>query len=452
MKHGAAHAPGVIRAGETVAIVGGGALGLTVAWHLARAGVAVTVFEAAPELGGLASSWSVPTDDEAVNWDRFYHVILESDQDVRALLAGIGLDAELRWTHTRTGYWAGGRLSPVSTPRDFLTLPGLSLVAKARLAATLARGTTVRNWQALERMPVADWLTRWSGRTTFEQFWVPLLEAKLGEGWRDANAAFIWATIRRLTAARRAGIGDERFGAIPGGVGRVLSSLAATLTDLGVAIRVGVPIDRVCPTGDGAVELVLGTERLRFDHAVVTTTPRAAAAMLPDLAAGTRRAWDAIRYQGVVCASFVLRRPLGPYYLTYLMDRLPFTAVVEMTTLVPPEWFGGRSLVYLPRYVARDDPCFDRSDADIEAEFLDGLRRVHPVADSDVVGSRVARAREVFPLPVLSFSERVPPIATGVPGVHLVSSAQIVNGTLNLNETVGLGGRSAATLLGAGRP
>jgi protoporphyrinogen oxidase len=310
---------------------------------------------------------------------------------------------------------------------------------------------TVRDWRALERMPVGAWLTRWSGHPTFEQFWVPLLAAKLGDAWRETNAAFIWATIQRLTAARRAGIGDERFGAVPGGVGRVLTELASTLEARGAHVRRGVRVERITRTAAGAVEVVGGSEHWRGDHVVVTTTPRAAATMVSDLDAETVRRWSGIRYQGVVCPSFVLRRPLAPYYLTYLMDRLPFTAIVEMTNLIPPAWLGGHTLVYLPRYVASDDPCFERADDDLRAEFLAGLRRVHPVRDEDVVGSRVARAREVFPLPVLRYSERVPPISTGVDGVHLVSSAQIVNGTLNLNETVGLADRSSATLLGSTR-
>jgi len=130
------------------------------------------------------------------------------------------------------------------------------------------------------------------------------------------------------------------------------------------------------------------------------------------------------------------------------MDDLPFTAVVEMTTLIPPAWIGGHSLVYLPRYAPADDPAFDRADDDIVSEFLAGLEQVHPGASSEVVGARVARAREVFPLPVVRYSERVPPVATGVDGVHLVTSAQIVNGTLNLDETLGLADVSAAALLG----
>ena len=55
--------------------------------------------------------------------------------------------------------------------------------------------------------------------------------------------------------------------------------------------------------------------------------------------------------------------------------------------------------------------------------------------------------REVFAIPVLGHSQRVPPMATSVPGVHLVTSAQIVNGTLNVNETVGLAERAARHLL-----
>ena len=40
----------------TVAIVGGGLMGVSLAYYLSRQGVAVEVFEASPELGGLAGS------------------------------------------------------------------------------------------------------------------------------------------------------------------------------------------------------------------------------------------------------------------------------------------------------------------------------------------------------------------------------------------------------------
>ncbi len=441
---------GVIRPGQSVAVVGGGLLGLTAALRLAQAGAAVTVFEASAEPGGLASAWTIETPTGPVTWDRFYHVTLASDQALRGLLTELGLNDEIAWTPTQTGYFAGGTLAPVSTPADFVRLPGLSLWAKARLAATIGRGAVARDWRALERTSVERWLTRWSGAATFRRFWVPLLESKLGDSWREANAAFIWATIQRLTAARRAGIGDERFGAVSGGYARVLDVMTVRLCALGATVECGSRVTGVEREtgGGGGVSVTAGEAPHHFDHTVLTTTPRVAATVCEQLPARIRDAMSGVRYQGVICASVVLRRPLSPYYLTYLMDDLPFTAVVEMTTLIPPAWVGGYSLVYLPRYLAPDDPWFERSDAEIEAEFLAGLNTVHVIGPDDVVAVRVARAREVFPLPVVRYSEKVPAIETGIAGVHLVTSAQIVNGTLNANETVGLAERSIRHLTG----
>ncbi|MEM9905330.1 MAG: FAD-dependent oxidoreductase, partial [Cyanobacteria bacterium P01_D01_bin.44] len=49
----------MINSKERWAIVGGGMLGMTLAHRLAQAGKQVTLFEAAPELGGLASAWQL---------------------------------------------------------------------------------------------------------------------------------------------------------------------------------------------------------------------------------------------------------------------------------------------------------------------------------------------------------------------------------------------------------
>jgi hypothetical protein len=41
-------------------------------------------------------------------------------------------------------------------------------------------------------------------------------------------------------------------------------------------------------------------------------------------------------------------------------------------------------------------------------------------------------------MPVLNYSRDLPPTKTSVDGVYIVNSAQIVNGTLNVNETIRL--------------
>ncbi|MGZ4804294.1 MAG: NAD(P)/FAD-dependent oxidoreductase [Acidimicrobiia bacterium] len=432
---------------ERWGVVGGGMLGLTLALRLREQGNQVTVFERADHVGGLASAWSIETSDGAITWDRHYHVTLLSDSALRNVLDRLGLGAEMEWVETKTGYFAGGRLSSVSNTVEFLRLPGLPITSKLRLALTILHGSRVKDWERLERETVERWLTRWSGRATFRRFWLPLLQAKLGESWPDANAAFIWATIQRLYAARRSGLKKEMFGYVPGGYARVLERFASVLEEEGVEIRCSATVDRVERSTGGLRVRLAGAEEETFDHVVVTSDAPTADRLCADLTEAERARLRGIEYQGIVCASLVLRSSLSSYYLTYLMDDLPFTAVVEMTALVDPKQLGGHALVFLPKYVGPEDPLFDVPDAEIEASFLAGLQQVFPRLDrADVLGVKISRVRRVFPIPTLGYSRRVPSMATSVPGLHLVSSAQIVNGTLNVNETVELAERAAQTI------
>ena len=49
-----------------------------------------------------------------------------------------------------------------------------------------------------------------------------------------------------------------------------------------------------------------------------------------------------------------------------------------MTALVDPAEFGGRTLVYLPKYATADDPAWSKTDEEIRGEFLAALARLYP--------------------------------------------------------------------------
>jgi protoporphyrinogen oxidase len=419
-------------------VVGGGVLGLMLAHRLAERGDDVTLIEGTPEIGGLAAAWQLGD----VTWDRHYHVTLLSDRRTQELVAAAGLADEFRWVETKTGYYGtDGTVRSVSNSVEFLKLPGLNPIDKGRLGGTILYGSKIRNGQRMERIPVEAWLRRWSGRRTFETFWQPLLRAKLGDGYREASAAFIWATIQRLYAARRTGLKKEMFGYVPGGYARVFDGMAATLRADGVKLVLGSRVRAVRRDGDSlAVETDTGTER--FEEVVVTTNAHLAADLCPDLTAQEATRLRGVRYMGIVCASLLLERPLGPYYLTYITDpSTPFTAVVEMTAFVDPAEVGGHHLVYLPKYVAPGDPLLDASDDDVRAAFLPYLRRMYPsLSDQDVLAFQVSRVRRVFAVPTLGYSACMPSMSTSVPGLHLVGSAQLPFATLNVNDTLSLVG------------
>ena len=149
----------------------------------------------------------------------------------------LDLEADMRWVQTKTGFYTEGKLYSMSNSVEFLRFPPLRLVDKVRLALTIMYAARVKDWHALEQVPVEDWLAKLSGRRTTEKIWLPLLRAKLGQNYRKTSAAFIWATIARLYAARRSGLKKEMFGYVPGGYARILRRLGEELENAGVSVK-----------------------------------------------------------------------------------------------------------------------------------------------------------------------------------------------------------------------
>lgn len=432
---------------QSCAVVGGGILGMTIAYRLAQRGERVTLFEAADHLGGLADAWRLGD----ITWDRHYHVTLMSDTFTRSLLAELGLDDDMQWVETKTGFFIDGHMYSMSNSVEFLKFPPLSLFAKFRLGGTIFLGSKIKSWKSLERIPVADWLRKWSGREAFERIWLPLLKAKLGDNYQHTSAAFIWATIARMYAARRTGLKKEMFGYLPGGYARMLAAFESKLVETGVEVRTSTPISRVTgATADSPAEVTLrdgGSEA--FDRVVLTCPSPLISRMCPDLSEDEHARHNGLRYQGIVCASVLLKQPLDRFYVTNITDdSIPFTAVIEMSALVNRQEFGGQSLVYLPKYVAPDDPLFEVSDEEIENRFLSALERMYShFRRDDVMAFRVSRVRHVVALSTLNYSEQLPAMQTTLPGVFAINSSQIVNGTLNVNETIKLAEEAVAGVL-----
>ena len=421
-------------------VVGGGFAGLRTAMVLAQRGERVTLIEASDRLGGLASPWSI----DHVEWDRYYHVILLSDRYLRSVLKEIQLDDEIEWVQTKTGFLASGKLYSLSSSIDFFFFPVLNWIQKFRLGLTIFAGSKIRHWRPLEQILVEDWLRKWSGNSTFEKIWRPLLKSKLGDAYQRTNASFIWAYIQRMYSARRSGLKREMFGYVPGGYRRVMDALGPYLEQLGVHVKLATSVQSVLRNQEGRFELAVETREATahevFDRVVLTTPSSHIASVTTDWTGDERTRLTDTEYLGVICTSLLLDRPLGGYYVTNLLDPgIPFTGIIEMGSILPMEKLGGNYLVYLPRYLMSDDPGFDEPDAEIHTRAIQTLKKIYPGFQAEWVRAiRTARAKSVMALPTLGYSNRRMPVTTSIPGLYCLNSARIVEGTLNVNEVLRL--------------
>lgn len=419
---------------KTWAIVGGGMLGMTLALRLVQDGHKVTLYEAAEKVGGLTSSWEM----EGTVWDKYYHVILMSDLNTRKILQEIGLENDMQWVETKTGFYSGGKLYSMSNIIEFFKFPPINLIDKFRLGLTIFVASKIKNWQKLESIFVADWLTKWSGKRVFEKIWLPLLKAKLGENYKNTSAAFIWTTIQRMYAARKSGLKKEMFGYMAGGYEKINQQFEQHLLALGVTIERNNKVTAVTKTTNE--KLVITTEKgtTVFDNVISTLSSQASVAIASELTVEEKQKHNNIKYLGVICPSLLLKKAISPYYVTNITDGWPpFTGVIEMTALIDKKEVNGKHLLYLPKYVNPDDSLFDKDDAGLRKMFCDALFKMYPqITEEDIIFWGASKARVVFALPTINYSKSIPGIGTSIPNYYIVNSAQIINGTLNVNDTI----------------
>ena len=417
------------------AIIGGGIMGMTLAHRLSQQGQKVTIFEAAPELGGLVSPWKM----NDMEWDKFYHVILLSDLYTRNMLKEICLEEKIQWVETKTGFYIKGKLYSMSNTIEFLRFPTLNIIDKFRLGLTIIVASRIKDYKRLEKIPVTKWLRKWSGSRTFNKIWLPLLRAKLGESYEKTSAVFIWATIQRLYGARRSGLKKEMFGYVPGGYKNVIAAFKQKLLQQGVVIRTSCVAKEIRNAENGKPVIYFNDDtHEQFDEVIITLPSGIAAQLCKSLTEKEQQKLKDVEYLGVLCVAVLLDKPISPFYVTNITDSsVPFTGIIEMSALVDRKYFGGHSLVYLPKYVSPDDLLFSQPDSEIKDYFLTHFKKMYPwLTDNNIRFAGVARAKHVITVAKLNYSDNLPGVRTSMPGVSIINTSHIKDGTLNVNETI----------------
>ena len=461
--------------------------GIAAAYYLAKSGrFNVTLFEKNDHLGGLSDYYQW----QDVIWDRYYHVILSTDNAMLEFIAELNLENQLFWRKTKSGFYSKEKLVSFSSTIDFIKFPFMSLWQKFRMGLGILYSTRIKDPSKLDKIYVKRWLTKVFGRRVYENIWDPLLRSKLGDARERTSAAFIWATITRLYGARSSEHKQELMGHIHGGYHIILNAAQRRLSDLGVKVVTKSPVLKLKNQDDlpdkssdtinnsdqlnkhnkldkpnepnqsnepnepnkpnNPINLLTDSSSFEFDKILLTVDCPEVRKIITDY--GENLYWEQLQkveYLGVICVFLILKHQLSPYYVINLLDKdLPFTGIIEATNVVYPEELGGKHLVYLPKYVPPGDPLKKLNDEEIIEYFVGKLKKVYPdLNDDSILHKKVFRSEYVQPLQELNYLDRKTGIRTPVTGVYLANTSMIYNSTLNNNAAISLAKNAVKIIL-----
>jgi protoporphyrinogen oxidase len=429
---------------RNVAIIGAGIGGLSAAYDLAQGGHAVTVFEASPQVGGLASGFKEPHWDWSV--EKYYHHWFASDRHILGLIEELGWSDQVIFPRPYTVMYHEGKFYPFDSILQAILFPGLGWgINKARFGLVGLFLKSTNNWRALEKHTVDAWMRRWAGDRVYELMWQPLMIGKFGERYaKEVNMAWMWARLKARTT---------RLGTFRGGFQAFADRFAGRLQEMGVQLRLSTPVGRLTPNTDGGVTLETPAGLEHFDQCLVTTSPALLARLAPDLPQNYLQGLLNLKSMGAVVMALSLKHRLSEQgYYWYNIPKaagFPFLALVEHTNFLSPEYFGGDHIVYIGDYLEPDHEYFRLSLEELLERYLPALPRLNPRFRREWIQQTwLFRTPYAQPVPLVNHSKNIPPIQTPIPGLYLACMSQVYPWDRGTNFAVEIGRRAARQMMG----
>ena len=427
-----------------IAVIGGGPMGLAVAYELTRMGLKPVLLEADDRLGGMAACFEFA----GLQLERYYHFHYLSDTAFFALLEELGLADQLQWRTTRMGFFCDGRLYPWGSVGAVLGFRRLPWLTRLRYLLHAARCLTIRDWHHLDALTATDWLRRWLGERGYRALWHKLFAFKFFHYSDQISAAWIWSRIRRLGQSRRQL--RETLGYLQGGSQQLIDALAASLAAAGASIQLATPVLALRPLAGGGALLRTAAGEEAFDR-VISTIPLPLLA--PILRAGGVEESLAARYgsiPSVACACVVLRTrtAVTDNFWTNVNDsRFAIPGIIEMSNLRPL----GAPISYVPFYIPADHPDYQRPDEAFIADAWACLKAINPVLqEDDLLTAHCSRYRFAQPVCGTHFLESLPP-QQPFPGVFTADTTAYYPEDRGISESIGFGRQLARMASGIER-
>lgn len=403
-----------------IGVIGGGLMGVALAYFLAKAGEQVTILEQGLHLGGLNDQLQF---DDGMVVPRYQHALMPSDAILRSLCAELGLNNELIYQSARAGFVNQDTIHPMSNIFDFLSFSVLGLRDRFRLGRMILQTRGQSNWRELDSVSAKEWLVRVGGQEAFDRIWRPLLDAKFDGVYDNVSATYIWAWLNRMSSVRQAPQLSGTIGYLKRGHFSLIKALADAFVEKGGEIQYDARV-REIELHDGHLGRVrthAGT--LDFDALVAAVATPIFAHLIPAADSGYLARLEKSTYLGLICPVMVVNTPLSNFWTLNLTDpSYPFATIIQ----TPHPEKSGHFIVHLPRYTAPDNDWMGVGDNDIREAWITHVKKIFPTFSEDqIVHFAVSRSRYAEPIHTVNMLQNNLDIQTPYAGLFLANTAQV---------------------------
>lgn len=417
---------------KSVAVLGAGPMGLSVAYELLKRGYSVTIYEAGPKVGGMTASF----DFGGLNIERFYHFHCTSDDDFFDVLNEFELEGKLHWVKTKMGYWFNQQIQEWGNPVALLKFKGLNIFSKIRYGLHVFLSSKRESWKPLDGLEATSWIKKWVGSEAYSVLWEKLFVYKFYDFSESLSAAWIWSRIRRIGRSRY-NLFNEKLGYLEGGSDTLLDAYVQNITKLGGHICTEMPVTKVREES-GVVRGVEIDQEFYAHDAVISTIPLPYVHMIaPTLSVDELSKLKALNNVAVVCVIVKLKKPVSDNFWLNINDpKMDIPGLVEYSNLQPLDC----SVVYVPFYMPGDHPKYSETDEIFIGKVKSYLKEINPnLSDTDFIQIHASRYRFAQPVCGPNFLDSLPDYKSSIKNFWFADTSYYYPEDRGISESIKFG-------------
>lgn len=410
---------------KKVAVIGAGYTGLVAALRLGQCGFQVSIFEAAPEIGGLAGGFSI----SGASLEKAYHHLFITDKDILSLVDELRIADEMEWLASQNALVFERIVYPFSGAIDLLRFKPLPFVDRIRTGLVSLYLTKTRNWGQFKTVTALDWMIKNAGAESVRVIWEPLLRAKFGSHFDKVSMAWLWARIHTRANSKENRELQEKLGYFKGGFQTLTNAIQLELDRLNVQINRNTKVT-ISSAKENKYEISAKDTKSELFDAVLATIPSSSFAKMASnlgLKENYIEKLNSIPYLNARVMIFSSMQNLSDFYWHNINDvDLPFLVIINHTRLTGTSRYSGKNIYYIATYSDPESDVITCSEAELQKLWFTGLKSVFPDFDSELVEEihtfNFANAQHVVDT---DYEHRIPEYAAGKPGLYLSNFSQI---------------------------
>lgn len=402
---------------KRVAVIGAGPAGITAAYELAKSGVEVEVFEASPQVGGLAKTIDLWNQKVDLGPHRFF----SSDTRVNKLWLELAKgEYEMVNRLTRIYYKNKFYYYPL---KPFDALKNLGIFEAAACVASFAKQqiTPVKENGSFE-----NWVVKRFGRRLFEIFFKTYTEKLWGIPCTTLDADFAAQRIKKLNlyeAIKNALIGGkgnkhktlvDQFAYPKGGSGMIYANMETFINANKGKVHLNAPVKRVITVNGVAksIELEDGTVK-HFDHIISSMPISLLVTRLPEVPEEIKAAAHSLKFRNTILVYLnVHAKDLFPDNWLYVhSNELQMGRLTNFRNWVP-ELYGKEetSIMVLEYWCYDEDKMWSADNNELIELAKKELRATGLIGDAHISEGHVHRIQRCYPVYDNGYKDRLKPV------------------------------------------